>query len=88
MSFYCIPYWIEEICDTPAELLASRDTAAARRGGLAGSRRKGADFFNPLERFSNKKLQENSIFLEFSCSLKGLRIERNPIVDKWGPIQF
>ncbi|MEB2492133.1 hypothetical protein SOP93_13265 [Peribacillus frigoritolerans] len=35
MSFYCFPYWIEEICDTPAELLASRDTAAARRGGLA-----------------------------------------------------
>ncbi|MFF2455375.1 hypothetical protein [Peribacillus simplex] len=29
MFFYCNPYWIEEICDTPAELLASRDTAAA-----------------------------------------------------------
>ena len=23
--FYYNPYWIEEICDTPAEILASRD---------------------------------------------------------------
>ncbi|MBT2648656.1 hypothetical protein J7E52_18455 [Bacillus sp. ISL-34] len=29
MFFHCNPYWIEEICDTPAELLVSRDTAAA-----------------------------------------------------------
>ncbi|WP_459735082.1 hypothetical protein [Peribacillus sp. N1] len=29
MFFYCNPYWIEEICDTLAELLASRGTAAA-----------------------------------------------------------
>ncbi len=29
MFFHCNPYWIEEICDTPAELLASRDTADA-----------------------------------------------------------
>jgi len=35
---------MEEICESPAELLASRDTAAARRGGLAGSRRKGSGF--------------------------------------------
>jgi len=51
MSFYCIPYWIEEICDTPAELLASRDTAAARRGGLAGSRRKGSGFLKSTGTF-------------------------------------
>ncbi|MFA1711022.1 hypothetical protein ACDX66_04875 [Peribacillus frigoritolerans] len=31
---------------------------------------KGADFFNPLERLSNKKLQANSLFFEFVCSLK------------------
>ncbi|WP_347940375.1 hypothetical protein AAEY33_22370 [Peribacillus simplex] len=29
MFFYCNPHWIEEICDTPAELLASRDTTGA-----------------------------------------------------------
>ena len=29
MFFHCNPYWIEEICDTPSELLSSRDTAAA-----------------------------------------------------------
>jgi len=29
MFFYCNPYWMEEICDTPAELLASRDTGGA-----------------------------------------------------------
>ncbi|MFF2458809.1 hypothetical protein, partial [Peribacillus simplex] len=28
MFFYCNPQWIEEICDTPAELLASRDPQA------------------------------------------------------------
>ncbi|WP_286676005.1 hypothetical protein [Peribacillus frigoritolerans] len=27
--FYCNPYWIEEICDTPAEKLASQDPAGA-----------------------------------------------------------
>jgi hypothetical protein len=51
MSFHCIPYWIEETCDTPAELLASRDTAAARRGGLAGSRRKGSGFLKSTGTF-------------------------------------
>ncbi len=25
MIFSCNPHWIEEICDTPAELLAGRD---------------------------------------------------------------
>ncbi len=29
MFFYCNPQWIEEICDTPAELLASRDPTGA-----------------------------------------------------------
>ena len=29
MFFSCNPYWIEEIYDTPAEKLASRDPAAA-----------------------------------------------------------
>jgi hypothetical protein len=74
MFFYCNPYWMEEICDTPAELLASRDTAAARRGGLAGSRRKGSGFLHSTGMFLNKKLQANSLFLEFACSLKALRM--------------
>jgi hypothetical protein len=29
MIFSCNPHWIEEICDTPAELLASRDPTGA-----------------------------------------------------------
>ena len=52
MFFHCNPYWIEEICDTPAELLASRDTAAARRGGLAGCRRIGSGFLKSTGTFS------------------------------------
>jgi hypothetical protein len=55
MVFYCNPHWIEEICDTPAELLASRDPTGAcarlRRGGLAGSRRKGSGFLKSSELF-------------------------------------
>ncbi len=47
MVFYCFmnPYWIEEICDTPAEYLASQDPTAlaVRRLGIGG---KGADFRN------------------------------------------
>ncbi|WP_343929171.1 hypothetical protein [Peribacillus frigoritolerans] len=30
MFFSCNTYWMEEICDTPAELLASRDPTDAR----------------------------------------------------------
>ncbi|MBT2617597.1 MULTISPECIES: hypothetical protein [unclassified Bacillus (in: firmicutes)] len=48
--FTCNPSWMEEICDTPAEKLASRDPAGARAeeawqtvGG------KGVDFWNQLE---------------------------------------
>ncbi|WP_157831122.1 hypothetical protein [Bacillus sp. BA3] len=45
MFFYCNPYWIEEICDTPAELLDSRDTAAARgEEAWQAVGGKGADF--------------------------------------------
>ncbi|MFS0601023.1 hypothetical protein [Peribacillus frigoritolerans] len=29
MLFSCNPYWMEEICDTPAEFLASRDPTDA-----------------------------------------------------------
>ncbi len=29
MFFFCNPYWMEEICDTPAELLAGRDPIGA-----------------------------------------------------------
>ncbi|YCI75101.1 hypothetical protein M1D47_15750 [Bacillus sp. R1-10] len=28
MFFYCNPHWIEEICDTPAELLAAKTPQA------------------------------------------------------------
>jgi hypothetical protein len=40
------PYWIEEICDTPAEYLASQDPTAAcgEEGQTVGG--KGADFRN------------------------------------------
>ncbi|CAH0197992.1 hypothetical protein SRABI133_01849 [Peribacillus simplex] len=62
MVFYCNPHWIEEICDTPAELLASRDTTGAcfdAAWQTVGE--KGADFRNQLN-FSNKKLQANLSF--------------------------
>ncbi|WP_330501210.1 hypothetical protein V2I71_15345 [Peribacillus frigoritolerans] len=45
MAFSCNPHWIEEICDTPAEKLASRDPTGAcveeARETVGG---KGADF--------------------------------------------
>ncbi len=45
MFFHCNPYWIEEICDTPAELMASRDTAAAcGKEAWQTVGEKGADF--------------------------------------------
>ncbi|MED3909540.1 hypothetical protein P4597_10065 [Peribacillus simplex] len=41
MVFYCNLHWIEEICDTPAELLASRDPTGAwpRRLGRQSAER-------------------------------------------------
>ncbi|MED3910769.1 hypothetical protein P4597_16570 [Peribacillus simplex] len=43
--FYCKSYWIEEICDTPAELLASRDpTGACAEEAWQTVGGKGADF--------------------------------------------
>ncbi|MEF2093487.1 hypothetical protein V3595_02280 [Bacillus sp. CFBP9009] len=46
MFFYFNPYyWIEEICDTPAEKLASRDpTAACGEEAWQTVGGKGADF--------------------------------------------
>jgi hypothetical protein len=49
--FYYNPYWIEEICGTPAEILASRDHRRLCRGGLAGIRRKGSVFPESLNVF-------------------------------------
>ncbi len=49
MGFYCImnSYWIEEICDTPAEYLASQDpTAACGEEAWQTVGGKGADFRN------------------------------------------
>jgi hypothetical protein len=49
MFFYCNPHWIEEICDTPAELLASRDPSGAcaeEAWQTVGG--KGADFLKGL----------------------------------------
>ncbi|UYY98077.1 hypothetical protein OJ967_22115 [Peribacillus frigoritolerans] len=59
MILSCNPHWIEEICDTPAELLASRDpTGACFDAAWQTVGGKGADLFNQLY-FSNKKLQAN-----------------------------
>ncbi|WP_336867295.1 hypothetical protein, partial [Peribacillus frigoritolerans] len=59
MVFYCNLHWIEEICDTPAELLASRDpTGAGAEEAWQTVGGKGADLFNQLN-FLNKKLQAN-----------------------------
>ncbi|WP_343929611.1 hypothetical protein [Peribacillus frigoritolerans] len=53
---------MEEICDTPAEILSSRDpTGAYAEEAWQAVGGKGADFWNQLERFL-KKLQTNSDF--------------------------
>ncbi len=45
MFFSCNPYYIEEICETPAELLASRDpTDACVEEAWQAVGGKGADF--------------------------------------------
>ncbi len=45
MFFYCNPNWIEEICDTPAKLLASHDPiGACFDEAWQTSRRKGSEF--------------------------------------------
>jgi hypothetical protein len=50
---------LEEICETPAELLASRDpTGACFDAAWQTVGGKGADLFNQLN-FLNKKLQAN-----------------------------
>ncbi|MDO7488400.1 hypothetical protein Q5O89_26675 [Peribacillus frigoritolerans] len=49
MFFYCNPHWIEEICDTPAEILARRDPIGAcfeEAWQTVGG--KGADFLKGL----------------------------------------
>ena len=49
MIFSSNPHWIEEICDTPAELLASRDpTGACAEEAWQTVGGKGADLFNQL----------------------------------------
>jgi hypothetical protein len=50
MFSYCIPYWIEEICETPAEKLASRDpTGACIEEAWQTVGGNGADFWNQLK---------------------------------------
>jgi len=67
---------MEEICETPAELLASRDTAAAcfdAAWQTVGG--KGADFWNHLERFLNKKTAVKLAFLRFYLQTESLQFE-------------
>ena len=46
---------MEEICDTPAEILASRDSTVARfDAAWQAVGGKGADFWNQRERFLEK----------------------------------
>jgi hypothetical protein len=64
--FHCNPSWIEEICDTPAELLAGRDTAdACVEEAWQAVGGKGADFWNRLKRLLNKKAVAKLSFYVF-----------------------